>query len=270
VEWATPTKVQGNSQGRGNSGVFLMGVYELQVLDCHENDTYPDGQAGSIYAQNPPDVNVSRAPGEWQTYDVIFRQPRMKDGKLERPGYITALHNGVLVQDHWILEGPTGHMRRPKLRKEHADKDSFKIQDHGNPVRFRNIWIRELPERSDGGMKGPFRKPEVIKAKQLELAAGLRKEAKESSDKIKVMNKLMESLAYERRADTTKEVEGMLNELLLPLKDAGKADVVAKRGEIMAVRNSLKYITRHGIVAKNFGPKVIVETLVKKYELDKK
>jgi len=269
IEWATPIRVEGNSQGRGNSGVFLMGLYEVQVLDCYNNDTYPDGQAGSVYGQNDPLVNVSRGPGQWQSYDIIFRQPHLENGKLIRPGYLTVMQNGVVVQDHWLLEGPTRHKRRTKLRP-HANKLPFKIQDHGNPVRFRNIWIRELPERSNGGLKGPYTDPAAVQAKRIETAAKVRQEAEAASSNVDKMQLLMESLAYEKCPDTEEAVEEMLKTFLAPLKDAGKQEVEGQKGQIMALRESLTYLTKHGIVAKNFSPKLAVEKLVQKYELDKK
>lgn len=144
IEWASPPQVKGSGQGRGNSGVFLMGLYEVQILDSYENETYPDGQAASLYGQKPPDLNASRKPGEWQTYDIIFHRPEFEGDKLVKPADITVLHNDVLVQDHWIIQGTTFHKRRAAY-KPHADKLPISIQDHGNPVRFRNIWIRELP-----------------------------------------------------------------------------------------------------------------------------
>ena len=146
VEWAAPAVVKGEGQERGNSGVFLMGRYELQVLDTYRNTTYPDGQAGAIYGQFPPLVNASRPPGEWQTYDVIFRRPRFDAaGALLSPARMTVLHNGVLVQDNVVLTGPTGHRERPPYAA-HADRLPIVLQDHGNPVRYRNIWVREVSD----------------------------------------------------------------------------------------------------------------------------
>jgi hypothetical protein len=146
VEFAEPVPPVGADQGRGNSGVFLMGLYEIQVLDSYQNKTYADGQASAVYGQFPPQVNASRAPGLWQTYDIIFHGPRFdKDGKVLRPARFSVLHNNVLVQDNVELSGPTAHHDRPPY-KPTPDKLPLSLQDHGNPVRFRNIWIRELSE----------------------------------------------------------------------------------------------------------------------------
>lgn len=144
VEWAAPAEVKGHGQGRGNSGIYLQGKYEVQILDSYENKTYYDGQAGALYKQWPPLVNACRKPGEWQTYDIIFDAPKFDaQGKLSKPGYVTVLHNGVLIQNHAELQGTTAWDRAPAY-EPHADKLPLSLQDHGNPVRFRNIWIREL------------------------------------------------------------------------------------------------------------------------------
>lgn len=144
IEWASPAEVKGNSQGRGNSGVFLMEQYELQVLDSYENETYADGQASALYGWKPPLVNAARKPGEWQTYDVIFEAPRWdENGELVKKAYITVLHNGVLTHHRQEYLGSTGHKSVAKY-KQHAEKLRIKLQDHSNPTRFRNIWVREL------------------------------------------------------------------------------------------------------------------------------
>ena len=146
VEFSEPTPPQGESQERGNSGVFPMGLYEIQVLDSYENKTYADGQASAVYGQYPPLVNASRPPATWQSYDIIFHRPRFAaDGKVLHPARVTILHNGVLTQDNVELTGPTAHGSRPPYKK-HAEKLPLQLQDHGHPVRYRNIWIRELKE----------------------------------------------------------------------------------------------------------------------------
>ncbi len=144
VEWAAPTPPEGTSQGRGNSGVFLMGLYEVQVLDSHGNITYADGQAAAAYGQHPPLVNAALPPGQWQTYDILFTRPRFNDqGEVTSPARVTVLHNGVLVQHNSELVGPTGWLRRQPYQA-HPDKLPISLQDHGNPVRYRNVWVREL------------------------------------------------------------------------------------------------------------------------------
>jgi hypothetical protein len=147
VEWATPAPARGEGQDRGNSGVFLMGRYEVQVLDSYRSRTYADGQAAAIYGQFPPLVNVSRAPGEWQEYDIVFLRPRFdKDGRLMSPARMTVFHNRVLVQDDVELLGATAHAAKATY-SAHPDRLPLLLQDHGSPVRYRNIWVRELPER---------------------------------------------------------------------------------------------------------------------------
>ena len=147
VEFATPTPPKGESQGRGNSGVLLMGGrYEIQVLDSYDNVTYADGQAAAVYGQNPPMVNVSRPPGQWQVYDILWRGPRFdKDGKVTRPAHVTVMHNGVYVQDCFHLVGGTGHHVQPPY-SAHPEKLPLQLQFHGNPTKFRNLWYRPLPD----------------------------------------------------------------------------------------------------------------------------
>jgi len=148
VEWMAPAPPLGEGQDRGNSGVYLMSTYEVQVLDSYDNRTYPDGQAAAVYGQFPPLVNASRPPGEWQSYDIVFHRPRFDaQGKLLQPARLTVLHNGVLVQDNVTLSGPTAHQRRPPYAA-HPDRLPIQLQDHDHPVRYRNIWIRELADEA--------------------------------------------------------------------------------------------------------------------------
>ena len=145
VEWATPVPAHGEGQGRGNSGVFFgLDRYEVQVLDSYDNKTYADGSAAAIYGQYPPLVNACLPPGKWQTYDIIYTAPRFAaDGKVLSPVRLTVFHNGVLVQNNVSLTGPTSWLERAPYQP-HPEKQPLSLQDHGNPVRFRNIWVREL------------------------------------------------------------------------------------------------------------------------------
>jgi len=143
VEFATPSRAEGEGQNRSNSGVLLMGRYEVQILDSYGNITYPDGQAGAIYGQYPPLANASMPPGEWQSFDIIFRRPRFEGSRVVRPARLTVIYNGVVVQDSRELVGPTSHGRRAPYAF-HEDRLPISLQDYGQPVRFRNIWVREL------------------------------------------------------------------------------------------------------------------------------
>jgi hypothetical protein len=148
LEFAAPSEVKGSGQGRGNSGIYFMEAYEVQVLDSYENKTYFDGQCGSIYKQFPPLVNACRKPGEWQTYDIVFTAPRFDDkGAVTSKAYFTVLQNGVLVQNHTELLGGTFYDKAPAYIA-HAPKRPLHIQFHGDPVRFRNIWVREIPAQA--------------------------------------------------------------------------------------------------------------------------
>lgn len=200
VEWSAPSEVKGSSQGRGNSGIFLMGKYEVQVLDSYDNVTYFDGQAASVYKQTPPMANAMRKPGEWNTYDIFWTAPRFAvNGDVESPAYVTVVHNGVLVLNHFELMGPSSYTQPPHYTV-HDPTGPISIQDHGNPVRFRNIWVRELkpatgkrvsaPYVMIKGEKVPYQKAMDDKAdaqvkKQVDRAveAAVKKALKEAADK---------------------------------------------------------------------------------------
>jgi hypothetical protein len=146
LEWAapdSPNDLKKKGQGRSNSGVFIMGKYEVQILDCYENTSYADGMTAAVYGQHPALVNACRKPGEWQTYDIIFTAPRFEDDKMVSPAIVTVIHNGVLVQNHTAYLGPSTHKKLP-VYQPHADKLPISLQDHNNPIRYRNIWVREL------------------------------------------------------------------------------------------------------------------------------
>jgi hypothetical protein len=165
IEWATPKPAEGEGQGRGNSGVFFgMDRYEVQVLDSYGNKTYSDGSAGSIYGQYPPLANACLPPGQWQMYDFVYTAPRFdSESKLSSPAYLTVLHNGVLIQNHSPLTGPTSWLERAPYQA-HPEKQPLALQDHGNPVRFRNVWVRELGK--------PGRKEFTLPVAQLDKYTG--------------------------------------------------------------------------------------------------
>jgi hypothetical protein len=162
LEFATPEVVSGRGQGRGNSGVFLANRYEVQILDSYDNKTYFDGQCAAIYKQSPPMVNACRKPGEWQTYDIIFTAPRFDEQSSEvkvlTPGYVTVIHNGVVVHNHFELQGGTYYDRPAKYYEKHPVKQPIRLQNHGNPVKFRNIWLREIQPLE--GKKPENKKPD--------------------------------------------------------------------------------------------------------------
>jgi hypothetical protein len=144
LEWSAPTEITGEGQGRGNSGIYLMDRYEVQILDSYQNETYFDGQAGSVYKQTPPMANAMRRPGEWNTYDIFFTAPVFKvNGDVEKPGYVTLIHNGILALNHFELLGPSSYVAAPHY-EPHAETGPISLQFHGDPVKFRNIWLREL------------------------------------------------------------------------------------------------------------------------------
>jgi hypothetical protein len=144
IEFASPEEVKGSSQGRGNSGVFLMGLYEIQVLDGYDNLTYADGITGAIYGQFPPLVNACRKPGEWQAYDILFTTPRFQGSNLVSPAYLTVIQNGIVLHHHQASHGPTGHKNLCNYDEPHGPKGPLMLQDHGDLVRYRNIWMREI------------------------------------------------------------------------------------------------------------------------------
>ena len=272
VEWAAPTKVEGNSQGRGNSGVFLMGLVEVQVLDNYNNLTYPDGTAGAVYGVNPPLANALRPPGQFQSYDIVFRRPVYKDGLPLDPGYVTVFENGVLVQDHTMLEGGTGHMSRSKPRAFPAT-GPLKLQDHGNPVRYRNIWYRPLPPRAiEGGTDG-YLSLEATTAKRGEIAASIRKDApsrKDPANPLPEMLRLTESLVYEQDADAAERAQQLAAQYLADLQKLSPSALAAKKDEIKHLRDITKFLIRFNIIPADAEPALQLEQIIKDQNWDKK
>ena len=272
VEWTAPTKVEGESQGRGNSGVFLMGLVEIQVLDNYNNPTYADGMAGAIYGVNPPMANALRPPGEFQVYDIVFRRPIYKEGRAVDPGSVTVFENGVLVQDHAMLEGETGHMTRSKPRA-FPEKGPLKLQDHGNPVRYRNIWYRPLPPRAvEGGTDG-YLTTEATMAKRKEIAMMVRADAekrKAGGNPMSEWFRLAESLVYEKDAGTLQRVEQMAGDYVAGIKKLSGAELEGKKDEAKHVRDALRFLTRFEVIPAGFAPKTEIEQVIKERNWDKR
>ncbi|MDB6071135.1 MAG: hypothetical protein JWL81_2306 [Verrucomicrobiales bacterium] len=246
VEWSAPTKAEGSSQGRGNSGIFPMGQVEVQVLDNFNNPTYADGFAGSVYGVNPPLANAVRAPGTWQVYDIVFRRPVFKDGKMIEDGYLTVFVNGVLTQDHTPLEGGGGHRARSH-NHPFPEKGPLQLQDHGNPVRYRNIWYRPLPARASEGGDVSHMSEAATAAKRAQIAAGLREEASKLQGKDKML-KQMESLVYTSDAATLTESTKASADFLASVKDLSGDKLEAQKGAIRQVHGALNYLSKFKIL----------------------
>jgi hypothetical protein len=269
VEWAAPTPPEGESQGRGNSGIFLLGV-ETQVLDNYKNPTYADGFACSMYGVHPPLANALRPPGEFQYIDITFHRPIYKDGLCVQPGWITVYCNGILVQDRNEIEGGTGHRARTKVGPL-PEKGPLKLQDHGNPVRFRNIWYRPLPSAAaKGGTHGPL-PAKAVAAKRKELAAMIRKDAaKKPAGSAEQMLRFAESLVYEKDNATFVTVEKLANQYAASLKQLSADAAGAKKDEVLQVDSAFKYLAKWNFVPETFGPKVEVANFIKAQGWDKK
>ena len=272
VEWAAPTKAEGHSQGRGNSGVFLMGLFEIQVLDNYNNPTYADGMAASLYGQHEPMANALRPPGQWQVYDIVFRRPIYKGNDLVEAGYVTVFENGVLVQDHAVIEGETGHMGRTRA---HAIPNAgpLKLQDHGNPVRYRNIWYRRLPARAvEGGTDG-YLTAEATTAKRAEIAAGLRQDAAKAvnpANPLPEMLLLAESLTYTKDEATYQKVDKTLVQYLADFKQLPADKAAAKKDEVRRLREVFQYLIKFKVFPAGYAPKAEIDAIIKDHAWDKR
>lgn len=272
VEWAAPEKVQGESQGRGNSGVFLMGMMEVQVLDNYQNPTYADGMAGAVYDVMPPMANALRPPGQFQVYDIIFRRPIYKDGVAVDPGYVTVFENGVLVQDHTTIEGPTSHMVRSKPIP-FPETGPLKFQDHGNPVRYRNVWCRPLPPRAvEGGTDG-YLTTEATMAKRREIAASIRQNAAQLQSENKsfpAMLRWFESLEYEQDSAAFQHAEQLAAQYVADLKALSPDQLESRKGEVRHVRDVFNFLVRFHLLSENFRPKLDIAGIIETQGWDKK
>ncbi|MBP7140636.1 MAG: DUF1080 domain-containing protein [Opitutaceae bacterium] len=259
VEWASPTVIKGEGQGRGNSGIFLHGLVEVQVLDNNNNPTYADGFAASVYGVNPAMANALRPTGEFQFIDIVFRRPIYVGDILVDPGYVTVFCNGVLVQDHTPLEGPTGHIKRTHS-KPFPEKGPLRLQDHGDLVRFRNIWIRELPPRPQAGATDFAYTAIETAAKRAEIAESIRNDgARLAAGSNARMLRLAESLVYAPDADTRKEVEALASAYVESIVRLSGDALEAKKDEVTGVLKALQYLAKCAALSPDFEPRVTLE-----------
>tara|TARA_B100000989_G_scaffold295703_1_gene277300 strand:+ start:95 stop:1270 length:1176 start_codon:yes stop_codon:yes gene_type:complete len=248
IEWRAPTEIVGQGQGRGNSGVFFMGgMVEVQVLDSYKNPTYADGTAGAVYGIMPPAVNALRPSGEWQSYDIIFRRPIARDGVILDHGSLTVLLNGVVVQDNTPLEGGSGHKKRKPLDRIFPELGALMLQDHGNPVRFRNIWYRPLrPRAIDGGTDGQLTEESTF-TKRSEIAEELREHAQSLEGQQKAL-RLLESLKYEENTDARAEADELITLYVDKLKKIAPLEMEAEKNQVLSLDEALQYMQRYKLI----------------------
>lgn len=272
LEWAAPAKVDGSGQGRGNSGVFLMGRLEIQVLDSYDNITYADGHAGAYYGINPPLALPLNPPGQFQVYDIVFRRPVYHDGQVLDPGYVTVFLNGVLVQDHTPLEGPGGHRGRTQPGP-FPEKGYLSMQDHGNPTRFRNIWYRPLPPRPvEGGTDG-WLTTEAAMAKRRETAAAVRSKAaglQNPEDPVPEMLQLMESLVYASDAPTLRRAQQLAAAYVDSLRSLTGQRLAGKKDQVKELNDVFKYLVDFKIMPAPFAPQVALEQMIREQGWNKR
>ena len=249
------------AQMHGNSGVFLMNNYEVQVLESYgtnpadmKNPNYADGQAGAVYAQNPPMVNPARKPGEWQTYDIIFHQPVWNGIKLVHPASVTVLFNGVVVQDHWEMDRFTSYRRRNPV-VPHADRLPLSLQDHGCEVHYRNVWIREIPSRyANRTHGGPAVDENAVMALRRETASKLyAKIPKPVKPTIESMEALIEVISYAYEGEYLATWRKIANEFHSVLDKMTDAEWNANRKALMRLRESLDILIRYGVISQRCG-----------------
>ena len=255
-------------QMRGNSGVFLMGNYEIQVLESYYTsrermgkdgyvDNYTDGQAGSVYAENPPMVNPQRKPGEWQVYDIVFHQPVWKGAQLVHPGSVTVLFNGVLVQDHWEMEGLTTHCKRRPLAP-HATKGPLALQDHGCTVHFRNIWLRPLPSRWDNLTHSVLsaNEDEVMKLRRATAKELYAKIAKPIQPTVENMMAMVEVISYAKEGEMQDAWTKLAHDFHAVLDKMSDDELNAKKGQLLKLRNQLDTLVKGGVIRQSCGTRI--------------
>ncbi|HAV12161.1 MAG TPA: DUF1080 domain-containing protein, partial [Opitutae bacterium] len=231
-----------------------------QVLDNYQNPTYADGTAGAVYAVMPPAVNPLRGPGEWQSYDIIFRRPIVRDGVVLDEGSMTVLINGVVVQDSTPLDGGGGYKKRKALNTWYPDQGPLTLQDHGNPVRYRNIWYRSLRTRPvDGGTDGRIAE-EVTMAKRAEIAADIRKEA-DGLDGLAKIEKLLTAHVYLYEANAWAESDTLVSAYVADLKTASNRQIDAQKSDILNLFKKLDYLEHHKIIDAGYQPRADLKAI---------
>ena len=261
IEWRAPTEIVGQGQGRGNSGVFFIdGMVEVQVLDNYKNPTYADGSAGAVYGIMPPAVNALRPSGEWQSYDIIFRRPIARDGVILDFGSLTVLLNGVVVQDNTPLEGGSGHKKRKPLDRIFPELGALMLQDHGNPVRFRNIWYRPLrPRALDGGTDGRLSEESTL-TKRGEIAEELRQHARTLEGQPKAL-RLLESLKYEEDAAARAEADNLIALYAAKLKKIAPLEMEAEKKQVLSLDEALQYMHHYRLIPDDYPIRSFVNDL---------
>lgn len=242
------------AQMHGNSGVFLMGNYEIQVLESYgtnpadmKNPNYADGQAGAVYAENPPQVNPARQPGEWQVYDIVFHQPKWDGKKLLHPGSVTVFFNGVLVQDHWEMEGLTTHCRRRPLAP-HAPKGPLSFQDHGCTVHFRNVWIREIPSRWDNTTHSSLSGVTAdVMALRHQTAQKLLAKIDQAKCEAQQVLAAYEVVSYSKEKDVLEPCQKIVMGYLKKLEVMDSATLDANRDSICAIKKATDVLLRNHV-----------------------
>ncbi len=259
IEWASPTVIKGSGQGRGNSGIFLYGLVEVQVLDNNDNPTYADGFATSVYGVKPPLANALHATGEFQSIDIIFRRPIYVGGNRVDPGYVTVFCNGILVQDHTPLEGPTGHIKRTNS-VPFPEAGPLRLQDHGNPVRYRNIWLRKLPPRPAAGPDDFAYEASVTRTRRVEIAASIRKDAAGMATGTQErMLRMAESLVYAPDAVTQAAVEQQFTGYVQGIASLKGAKREAQKDEALRVLKALQYLGKNSMLPADFAATATLE-----------
>ena len=271
IEWATPVNVSANQQQRGNSGVFLMGMHEVQILDSFDNPVYADGQAASVYAENPPLINACRKPGEWQTYDIIFHQPIWDGDTLKHPGSVTVLHNGVLAQDHWEFEGLSTHCIRKPL-KPYANRLPLSLQDHGNPIRFRNIWIREIPSRYANNTHGGVMADEtaVMQLRRATAAKLFQAVNLEKANTPEALSQILEVISYDKDEKYLTTLKSLIDAYLPTLTGLNAPELNARKAELIKLRNECNVLIRNHVMPENCRLKVGLQRLIDDHKLEQK